>query len=104
MNPSNPKHPWSRLVAAASSVRDQREAAAPYGFATRVTALALAHERPAASLIERFALRAVGVACLLAVLSVAVNYSAISSRTVAPATAAEEEMPADDPVAVLLDA
>jgi hypothetical protein len=105
MNLHDPKHPWLRLTAAARTVRDDRDTTAPYGFATRVTALALGQERAAVSLIERFALRAVGVACLLALLSVVVNYSAITNRPVTTTAAAPEyDLPADDPVALLLDA
>ena len=61
MNPTDPQHPWSRLVAAARRASDDRDTAAPYGFATRVAALAFTQERKMASLVERFALRAVGV-------------------------------------------
>jgi hypothetical protein len=107
MNLNDPKHPWARLTAAARTVADNRDTAAPYGFATRVTALAWAPEHKAISLVERFALRAVGIACLLALLSVAANYSVITSRPPAPATAAagvEDELPVEDPVALLLDA
>ena len=101
MNPSNPKHPWSRLTAAARTVRDEREVAAPYGFATRVTALAFAHERRFVSLIERFAFRALGVACLLALVSVAANYSLLTGAN-PTVGAVEEEVPVEDAVAVLL--
>ena len=101
MNSNDPKHPWSRLAAAARRSPDDRDTAAPYGFATRVAALAFAQERKVASLFERFALRAVGVSCLLALLSVAVNYSALTS--VAGTTAEEEILPADDAVNVVLD-
>jgi len=99
MNLNDPKHPWSRLTAAARRAPDERPIAAPYGFATRAVATAFAQEFRGTSFFERFALRAVGVACLLALLSIAVNYAAL---TKAPAT--EEELPVDDPVALLLDA
>lgn len=99
MNLNDPRHPWSRLAAAARTAPDDRDTAAPYGFATRVTALSFAQEHRAVSLVERFALRAVGVAALLALLSVAVNYSALTKTA-----AVEEELPADDPIAVLLNA
>ena len=97
MNPADSK--WPRLAAAARSAPDDRATAAPYGFATRVAALALAPERNVASLFERFAFRALGVACLLALLSVAVNYSILTKPTLA-----EDEPTTDDPVAALLDA
>lgn len=99
MNTNDPRHPWARLTAAARRAPDERDPAAPYGFATRVAALAFAQERTVASLFDRFALRALGVACLLALLSVALNFSELTKSN-----AAEDELPADDPVALLLDA
>ena len=100
MNPSDPRHPWARLAAGARHApAEARDVAAPYGFATRVAALAFATERPMASLFERFSLRALGVASLLALVSVAANYSAITN------VGADEDLAlaGDDPVAVLLD-
>lgn len=71
---------WLRLVAAARLAKDDRETAAPYGFATRVAALALAPERiSAAALFDRLSWRALGLAGLLAAISVASNYSALAA-------------------------
>lgn len=95
MNLDDPRHPWSRLTAAARQARDPRSASAPYGFATRLAALA--GERRAVPLVERFALRAVGLACLLALLSVATNFT-----SVVPGWWSEEELAEDDPLAMLL--
>ena len=106
MNPFDPRHPWSRLVAAARRARLERDASAPYGFATRVAAQAWADDARGASLLERFAFRAVGLAALLAVGSVALNYSAISGHggTVAPAAVPEDMvLPVDDAIAAVLD-
>lgn len=81
---------WQRLVAAARAARDDRDTAAPYGFATRVAALAMAAEaRPARGLFERLAWRALGIAALLAVASVAASYSGFGS------TSADEDLLAD---------
>lgn len=102
---NNPRHPWSRLTAAARTARDDREGPAPYGFATRVAALAFAQEQPFRSLLDVFALRALGVACLLAIFSVALNYGTLASA-VSPANAEGEAvamLPADDAVAIVLD-
>jgi hypothetical protein len=99
MNLNEPNHPWSRLTAAARHVPQERDESVPYGFATRVAALALAQERKVASLMERFAFRALGAAFLLALVSLAANYSVLTP--VSPA--AEDELVEDDPVAVLLD-
>jgi hypothetical protein len=97
MNPSDPRHPWARLSAGARRHVDERDVSAPYGFATRVAALAMATERARVSLFERFSLRAMGVACLLLLGSLAANYSAISNAF------AEEPLVPGDPVAELLD-
>lgn len=97
MNLNHPKHPWTRLVAAARNVKDDRDTAAPYGFATRMAALALAQEAAVPSLLDRFALRALSVAGLLALLSMAVNYSSLSRST------GSDDDPADeDPISLLL--
>lgn len=98
MNPTDPKHPWARLVAAARRAPEERDPHAPYGFATRVVALALAPEREIKSLWERLSLRALGVACLLALVSVAANYSAFAN-----ALSEEESATAEDPVAEMIN-
>ena len=98
MNPTDPRHPWSRLVAAARSAPDDRDPSAPFGFSTRVAALALsAPPRSSFSLVfERLSWRALGVACLLMLASVAANYSAITRPP-------EEEVTLRDPVAEVLE-
>lgn len=98
MKPEDPKHPWSRLAATARRAPDERGTVAPYGFSTRVAALAMAPERVASSLIERLSLRALGVACLIALMSVAVNYSTITSTL-----GEEENLMADDPVSEVIN-
>jgi len=97
MKPIEPDHSWHRLTAAARRAPVETVAAAPYGFATRIAALALAADRSGRSLFERFALRAVGVASLLAFASVCANFSALTAE-------ADEEtiVIGDDPVALLL--
>jgi len=98
----DPRHPWARLMAAARTCRDERDTAAPAGFTTSVSALALAVDRPVAALFEMFALRALGLACLLAILSIAVNYRELSQWR-AGATAADDSLlPVNDAVAVVL--
>ena len=102
---NDPRHPWSRLTAAARQVRDDRDVSTPYGFATRVAALAFAQERRVASLFERFAFRAVGVASLLALFSIVLNYQELSTPTSAGTISTEEVelVPTDDAVAIILD-
>jgi hypothetical protein len=95
MNPPDQK--WPRLVAAARRAEDTRDMAAPYGFATRVAALVLAPERAAASLLERFSLRALGLASLLAIACFAANYSTVVSLF------RDDAGLADDPVAEMVD-
>jgi hypothetical protein len=109
MNPklTDPRHPWSRLIAAARQVHDERDAGAPYGFATRVAALAMSQQRAVGSVFERFAFRAVGVASLLALFSIVLNYQALSTPGNALVTPQAEEVgelvAVDDAVAIVLD-
>ena len=82
MNTNDPRDPWQRLVAAARPAHLallEREASAPFGFATRIAARAFTAEQPIASLFERFSLRALGIACLLMLTSLVANYSALAS-------------------------
>src|SRR5688572_32370145 len=108
-NFNDPRNPWTRLTTAARNAREDCDAAAPYGFATRVVALAFAQERRVASLFERFAFKAVGVASLLALFSVALNYPTLSTTaptaTIAVASQVDEvELVAvDDAVSIVLD-
>lgn len=103
MNLKDPRHPWSRLVAAKRQELDERDVATPYGFATRVVALAFTQRRKVSSLVERFAVRAFGVACLLAIVSVAVNYRELTHSAPSVVVAEEYALPPDDAVAVVLD-
>jgi hypothetical protein len=101
-----PRRAWARLATAARQVSDDRDTSAPYGFSTRVVALAYAREERVASLLERFALRAVAFASLLAICSVAVNYPEITAGLSRAPVAAVEEidvLSADDAVAIVLD-
>lgn len=71
---------WPRLTAAvrAAIAADTRDTTAPYGFATRVVARALGPKHAAAApLIVRYATRAFGIACLLAILLVSINLGTI---------------------------
>jgi hypothetical protein len=97
MNPNQPQDPWSRLVQAARRSSDPQPVSAPFGFSTRVAALAAATERVGVSLFERFAFRAVSFACLLACGSILLNFSLLTPE---PRPQAGEDI--DDPVAVLL--
>lgn len=97
MNP--PDKAWQRLVAAARRAPAGATAAAPFGFATRVAAQALAQPAPAGLSLERLAYRALGVACLTAVLGVATHFALF-------ATAGGEEegfFTTDDPAAIVLE-
>lgn len=103
MNLPDSRRAWSRLITATRRVADERDVTAPYGFATRVAALAFSQQHKVSSLVEQFALRAFGVACLLAVLSLAVNYSALTGATPQLVMVEEYALPTDDAVAVVLD-
>lgn len=96
---------WNRLTSAARTVSDERGRAAPYGFATRVAALALGRDVRATSLFDVFALKALGIACLLAACSVALNFNEISRRVGGSGAATVGEDPllaGNDAVAVVL--
>jgi len=100
---------WNRLVDTARRAEDPREVAAPYGFATRVTALAFAEQRAKGLGFHHVALRAMGVSCLLAVAAVATNYSSVrhffdgTNARAATAAAATAAATPDDPMTDLVD-
>jgi hypothetical protein len=99
----NSPTPWTRLVAAARlAPADGRETVAPAGFATRVSALALAAGEPAFSaLFARFSLRALGVCGLVMVLGVTLNLGSVLNAFESPPL---ETTTLDDPVSEWLDA
>jgi len=102
---------WQRLAAAARLAPDDRDTAAPYGFAARVAAQAWAASGEPISFFEHFSLklslRALGAACLLAVATVGASYPTlvnIFSDHSAPSMAASYDVPAVSPVAPEEDA
>lgn len=97
----NPKDQgWQSLLAAARRAKDDRDVTAPYGFATRVAALAMTSQRaPARSVFDRLSWRVLGVAGALAILSVITSY-----RSIGTATASDEDVLSNDAaVAALFD-
>jgi hypothetical protein len=97
---------WQRLAAAARRAPDDRDLAAPYGFAARVAAQAWAASGEPISFFEHFSLRlslrALGAACLLAVATAGASYPTlvkIFSDTPAPSLAVSTEAPAASPAA-----
>jgi hypothetical protein len=90
---------WKKLVKAARSAPPVGDESAPFGFSTRVAALAYAGGRPPASAFARLSLRAAAVACLLAVAAVALNFSAITG-----AFEDESAVAGDDPIAEVVNA
>ena len=74
-----PNSAWLRLVAAARQAPTSGDDSAPFGFSTRVAALAMAVERPSMhAMVNRLSWRALGVALMLMVFSIAANYSALT--------------------------
>ena len=66
---------WQRLVAVARQAPAADDVEAPFGFATRVAARALAAPRAGLlAVLGRLSVRALWLACLLTLASVAVNY------------------------------
>ncbi|MDF3058582.1 MAG: hypothetical protein K0R17_2797 [Rariglobus sp.] len=96
--------PWSRLVTAARlAPADQRDASAPLGFATRVSALGLAAVEPTFSaLFARFSMRALGVCGLLMVLGVSLNLSSVLNAI--ESDSSTDSVAVSDPVAEWLNA
>ena len=90
---------WQQLVAAARQAPVADDAAAPYGFATRIAARALREQgRPAlVAVFGRFSVRALWAACLLMLVSMAANY-------LASAGGEDDEQGLTDPVAEVLSA
>jgi hypothetical protein len=83
-----------RLLAAARRAPVTGDEAAPFGFSTRVAALAFEQAPPAAPSFARLSLRVAGIACLFAVVAVGVNYKAITT-----ALDDDSSVAGDDPVA-----
>ncbi len=83
-----------RLLAAARRAPVSGDESAPFGFATRVAALAFEQAQHSAPSFARLSLRVAGISCLFAVVAVGVNYKAITSAIDDESTAA-----GDDPVA-----
>jgi hypothetical protein len=90
---------WQRLVSAARRASPDADEAAPYGFSTRVVALAFERAQPSPSAVARLSLRAAFIACALAVAAVAANYSVIRGAFEDSPSAAAS----DDPVAEVVD-
>ena len=90
---------WERLTAAARKAPAGADESAPFGFSTRVAALAFEAGRAQPSPFARLAIRAALVSFLLAAAAVGINYSAIAG-------AFADEPPAaagDDPVSEVVD-
>jgi hypothetical protein len=90
---------WQKLVSAARRAPPAGDEAAPFGFSTRVAALAFESREASAWSFARFSLRAAAVAGLLAVAAVAANYSAIKGAFDDDSGVAAS----DDPIAEVVD-
>ena len=94
MNPY--EQAWRRLTAAAREATDDRDTAAPYGFATRVAALAWARPRvDSRAVLEKFAMRGLIAAGVFSLAAVAFGYSAWLNER-------EEEIVSGDTVSEIL--
>jgi hypothetical protein len=90
---------WEKLVAAARRAPPDADESAPFGFSTRVAALAFEQRQAPSSNFARTSLRAAAVAGLLAAVAVAVNFSAIRSAFGDDGAVAAN----DDPIAEVVD-
>lgn len=90
---------WARLIALARQADAGPDLAAPYGFSTRVAALAMGGGLPApsvAAVLERLALRGLVAAGVLSLASAAFSYASLTSEH-------EDESAISDPVAEVLE-
>ncbi len=90
-------HQWQKLTALARQAPDDRDPAAPPGFATRITARAAT--APAGSPwagFERFALRGFVVAAAFGVAAIALNFVTLNAD-------ASDDVASTDTVSELLD-
>ena len=88
---------WQKLTAAARLAPDDRDVAAPFGFAGRVAARAVS--TPAASAwasVERFALRGLVVAAICCAAAITFNFTGITSDS-------SDDYAATDTLDALLD-
>jgi hypothetical protein len=91
---------WQKLAAAARKAKaDGADESAPYGFSTRVAALAFSQPPAGSSAFARYSLRAAAFACVLALGAVAANYTAIKGAFTDDNAAASN----DDPIAEVVD-
>ena len=90
---------WQQLVTVARQAPVADDTTAPYGFATRIAARALSEQgRPAlVAVFGRFSIRALWVACLLTLVSMAANYIAFAGGE-------DDEQSMTDPVVEVLSA
>ncbi len=86
---------WQRLVRAARQAPDKFEDSAPWGFSTRVVAESHTVRQGGGTANEfaRFSWRALGVAALVMVTTVAANYQPVMTRLVDDANTLSEPMP-----------
>jgi len=91
---------WMRMVAAARQVPPHRDDAMPVGFSTRVVAQAFTQARASEFLLERLAMRMMGVSCLIALFALLTYFS------VGPASATLSETDAifqlEDPASLFI--
>ena len=89
---------WQRLATSARAAADGRSEAAPYGFATRIVALAQTVPVPGMRvLFERYAVRGLIAALTFSLAAVAFGYSAWTGER-------DDEVAATDTVGQILDA
>jgi len=91
---------WSRLTKAARQTRDDREIEMPTGFATRVVARGLSTSALSESLWERFAIRMVGVSCMIALFAVLTHFTFQSTPQTEDLSTAFFQM--DDAASIIL--
>lgn len=94
---TNTNDTWLRLVSTARLARDDRPSEAPFGFSTRVSALAMSLPRQSfVALFDRLSHRALGIAAILFVACAALNMSSTTATS-------EDELIVQDPVVEMIE-
>jgi hypothetical protein len=90
-------HQWRKLTTLARQAGDERDSAAPYGFATRVAAQAASSPTAGSGAVfERFALRGLIVAAAFGVGAIVFSFSSIMPEPT-------DEYATTDPMTEMLD-
>lgn len=87
------EHRWLRLTSLARQAPIEEDVASPYGFSTRVAALAMQARPPSDALLEKFALRGLVAALTLGAASLAFSFTELTAEADDDLTLAADPLP-----------